>query len=290
MGADAAFDGCTFGNFKSSANWAGAISMEAGGGSTYSNLTIDQCIFDTGCNKWIAHVGPTGNEPMVGNVIVRNTQFDEPLQSQAIYFRYDTKYDPSAQILFEDCTFQGSYLETAEFHYTSQGGPRSFTMRRCDFKAYDSFRKIMWYDLPTTTVLENVLFEGGKHETLLRVWGGPPSLTLNHCTLINDGITADESESGLNSSTLIDGWDGGRTFVIRNSLLYSPTNYSAALVGDAGSTANRIYDIDYSIVQHATAAGAYVAIVGGAHYSNANIGFVDAAGRDYHLATGIARH
>lgn len=33
--------------------------------------------------------------------------------------------------MFQDCMFEGTTLEVAEFHYTTGGGPASLTFRRC---------------------------------------------------------------------------------------------------------------------------------------------------------------
>jgi hypothetical protein len=283
-GADLTAVGCRFHDFNPVATWAAAVYMQGGSGG-FSDVTIANCLFDSGCTGWMKTYGSGADK--VGAVTVTDTTFTTASARAALQFTATAQYDNSKDILFQDCTFQGKdgAYETAEFFYNS-AGPRSFKMNRCVFKAYNSLRKVVWYDLPTPTTFENVVFAGGKHEQVLRIWGGPPSVTFRHCTIANDGVTTAEAAGGVASSTLIDGWDGGRTFQVRNCLLFSPTNYSAALQGDAGSSANRIYNIDYSIIDHATPSGAKVTLVTGANYSNVPTGFVNAAAHDYHLVGG----
>jgi hypothetical protein len=156
-------------------------------------------------------------------------------------------------------------------------------MRRCEFQAYDGYRRLRWYDLPCSATFENCLFAGGKHESIIGFWGGAGPSTFQHCTIINDGVTDLESANGINSSMLIDGWEFGRTFTIRNSLLYSPTDYSAALVCDGASSGTRTFDIDYSIIDHANPVGQFVELNAGANYSNDSLVFVNEGLRDYHL-------
>jgi hypothetical protein len=142
----------------------------------------------------------------------------------------------------------------------------------------------MYLDLPCPILFENVIWEGGQFESLLRFWGGPADVTFNNCTLVNDGVTSATSSSGINSSTIVDGWDGGgRTFTFRNCLLYSPTNYSAALFGDWASNDNRNYDVDFSIIQHLTPLDGLATLNAGSNYSEEDILFVNAAARDFEL-------
>jgi hypothetical protein len=282
-GADGTFQNCTFGDFNPASSWAGAISLEYSDNKDYSNVLVDGCTFNTGCNKWIAVTGSI--MPHIGALTLRNSTFNAAVARAALSLASDVVYDPTQEILIEDCTFEGTILELAEFFYTSKGGPKAFTMRRDTIKAYDSLRKIIWLDLPCPVLFENLLIAGGKHETLIRIWGGPSSVTFQHCTLVNDGVTAGESESGLNGSTLVDGWDSGRTFVVRNSLLYTPANYTGALAADSSAAGTRIYDVDYSIVNAPQPAGTNAFLQAGAHYGTESIGFVDAANRNYHLSS-----
>lgn len=277
--ADAVVNSCTFSNFNPGASWAGAIALEGTSGTGYTNLIVENSYFGPGCNRWIAKT-PSA-VPKIGELTVRNTIFTQATHPMGIYIQGDIPFDPTQGILFEDCVFEGTGLEVAEFHYTNAGGPQFFTMRRCEFKAYDSTRRLMFYALPVPPLFENCLFAGGKHEAVVRIWGGPASAEFRHCTIINDGITGVESSSGNPSSTLIDGWDSGRTFTIRNSLLHSPTSYTPALVCDAGSSATRTYDIAYSIIDHSNIIGQFVELNPGANYSNDSILFVNPAARNY---------
>ena len=249
-GADLTAIGCTFGNFAS-ADWASAILMEGASGD-FSNLDVQNCTFATGCNGWIKSI----NSPNVGRINMIGCDCRAALHHSAFMLSANS-FDTDADMLVQGCQFEGSTLEMMEFFYNG-ASPKSVTFRQCQFEAYDSFRKIMWYDLASPTVLENCVFAGGKHETLLTIWGGPPSFDLIHCTLVNDGVTAAESASGIDSSTLINGWDAGRVFNVTNCLFYSPANYTAALAGDSGSSANRTYAIDHSVIDHGTPAGAFV--------------------------------
>lgn len=283
-GADLTAVNCRFYNFNPSATWAAAVYLQGNGGA-FCDVTIANCLFDAGCAGWIKSYG--GGPTRVGALTVTDSSFTTASARAPLQFANTAQYDSTKAFLFQDCTFMGKEgaYEEAEFFYSSPG-PSSFTMSRCVFKAFNGLRKIMWYDLPTNTIFENVVFEGGKHEQILRIWGGPPNVTFRHCTIANDGVTTAEAAGGVASSTLIDGWDGGRTFQVRNCVLYSPTNYSAALQGDAGSSANRTYDVDYSIIDHATPSGAKVTLVTGANYSNVPAGFVSPAAHDYHLVGG----
>jgi hypothetical protein len=280
-GADLSASGTTFQNFNTAASWAGAIFMEGGGGG-FTNLSVDDCTFGANCNGWIRTF--SGNLPRVGNVSVKNSTFNATPHPHGLVFNNGTAYEPGSTLLFEDNVFTGTRLEVAEFHYTGAGAPASLTFRRCIFKPWTSNRRGMYLDLPCPITFENVIWEGGQFESLLRFWGGPADVTFNNCTLVNDGVTSATSSSGINSSTLVDGWDGGgRTFTFRNCLLYSPTNYSAALFGDWSSNDNRNYDVDYSIMQHLTPLDGLATLNAGSNYSEQDILFVNAAARDFEL-------
>jgi len=201
-------------------------------------------------------------------------------------------YDPNADILIQDCTFEGSAtaaLELMEWHYTTgTTGPKSWTMDRCRIKKYDSLRKLMWFDLPCPTVFKNVIVEGGKHETLFRFWGGPPSVDFIYCTFCTDGCNGDGS-TGNPWNTFVDGWDGGRTFNVKDCIFYSPNEYSPAFDGDAGSSGNRTYAIDHSIVKHGAnlnLVGAHVTLSTGVGYSNSDPLFTNYATGDVTLTSG----
>lgn len=283
-GTDLTATGTTFRNFNGAGSWAAAIFMEGNAGSPtdYTNVSLDNCTFGADCSGWIKAFD--GAPPKIGNITVSNTVFNAAANPQAIRFGGNTTYDLTGNILFEDCEFTGTNLEVAEFHYTPNGRPVALTFRRCQFNAYNSNRRAMYLDIPCDINFENVVWKGGQHETLLRFWGGPANVSFQHCTLINDGITGATSASGNAGSTLIDGYDGGgRTFTLRNSLLYAGSNHTAALVGDAGSAANRAYDIDWTIIQAGTASSGPVTITAGANYSNATILFSNPGGRDYEL-------
>jgi hypothetical protein len=282
--ADGNFQNCIFGNFNSAATWAAAISLEGNSGTGYSDVIVEGSTFATGCVRWLAATGAT--VPKLGLVRFRNNTCNAASSRSAIFFMTNTPFDATQPVLFEDCVFNGTSTELMEFFYTNAGGPQSWTMRRCRINAYNSTSKIMWMDLPTSVLFENVLIAGGKHQTLLRFWGGPSSVTFRQCTFINDGASTAEGSGGVAGSSIIDGWDSGRTFSVRNCLFQSPTNYTAALVGDSGSSANRTYNIDYSIIDHATPSGAKVTLTAGSSYSNRTILFTDAGNRDYTLAAG----
>lgn len=283
-GADATFDNCVFSNFSAAASGAAAIFLEGHDtGSPYSDLTVRNCVFDTGCNGWIRTI-ETANWARIGQVTVTNCLFKAARTAQALKFRDGgglvMTYDPTKVLLFEDCTFEGTTLEVAEFHYTSGGGPAGLTFSRCLFKAYNSTRKMFWFDLPTPIKFENCLFAGGQHQTIMTIWGGPPSVDFYHCTMINDGYGG--------QSSFINGWDGGRTFDIVNCLFRCPVNYTAGFVGDAGSSANRNYSVSHSVIDHPTPTGTKAQITAGPGYSNTSLAsaFVNAASRDYHLVSG----
>lgn len=280
-GADLTATGTTFGNFNTAASWASAVLLEGNSGD-FSNILIDNCTFAANCNGWIRTIGGVG--PKVGALQVTNTIFNATPHAQALRFQNGTQYVSTEALRFEDCRFTGTNLEVAEFHYTGTGGPASLTFRRSIFNAYNSSRRMLYLDIPCPIAFENVVFAGGQHETVLRFWGGPADVTFDHCTIINDGVTSATSASGTDRSTIIDGWDGGgRTFTLRNTLVYSPQNYTAALVGDPGSSANRAYSVSNSIIEHTTPTGANVTLTPGAGYSNAPILFVNAGARDYEL-------
>ena len=147
---------------------------------------------------------------------------------------------------------------------------------------------MFYLDIPAPITFENCLFAGGQHETVMTVWGGPPTVNFCYCTMINDGVTAANSLSGTDQSTFINGWDGGRTFNIVNCLFRCPVNYTAGFVGDPGSTANRNYPVSHSVIDHPTPTGAFATITPGADYSNVSLSsaFVNPATRDYHLLNG----
>lgn len=293
-GADATFAGCTFSNFNASAtNPAAAILLEGhDASSSYTDLIVRDSVFAAGCNGWIKTSDST-NWPRIGEITVSNCTFRAANRPHAIKFRdggaHVMNYDPAKSLLFQDCVFEGTSLEVAEFHYTTGGGPASLTFSRCEFKAYDSTRKMLWLDLPTPIVFENCLFAGGRHETVMTVWGGPPSANFYHCTMINDGITAAQgSASGTSQSSFIWGWDNGRTFNVVNCLFRCPVNYSAGFFGDAASTANRNYAVSYSVIDHPTPVGNKTQITTGLGYSNASLAaaFVNPSTRDYRLLDG----
>jgi hypothetical protein len=286
-GGDATFDNCSFSNFISTATWAAAIFMQ-NQGSSYSDVIVRNSTFDTGCNAWIKTFDNNTAYPKVGEVTVTNCTFKAARNPQALKFRDGgataMQYDPTKALLFQDCTFEGTSLEVAEFHYTSSTNkPTSLTFSRCEFKAYNSTRKMFWLDLPTPIVFEDCLFAGGQHQNIMTVWGGPPSVNFYHCTMINDGYAV-----GTPQSSFIYGWDGGRTFNIVNCLFRCTNNYTAAFVGDAGSTTNRNYAVSYSVIDHPTPVGAKTQITAGPGYSNTSLAsaFVNEAIRDYHLVNG----
>ena len=281
--ADAVVNGCTFSNFNSVTSWGGAIFMEGTHPSLYTDLTVDNSTFGPNCNGWIK-TNNFGSDAVVGTVTVINCDFQAATNVQALNFRdvgNNMNYDATKAILFQDCTFQGTSLEVAEFWYTSGTKPTGLKFSRCNFKAYNSNQKMMWLDLPVIIDFENCLFGGGQHENIMTVWGGPVSVNFYHCTMINDGYVT------TNKSSFITGWDGGRTFMIRDSLFYCPVNYTPGLtdVGWGNSTA-RIYNIAYSIIEHATPSDSSVTIIPGTNYSNEPINFVNPGARDYHLAIG----
>jgi hypothetical protein len=289
FGADGTFNNCTFSNFNPAASWAAGIFIE-GRGATYSDVVVSNCVFETGCNQWIKTAdfdGWTADQSKVGvgKVIVKRSTFKPATFAQALKFRNGGKlsieFDPTQELLFEDCTFEGTTLEVAEFHYTTNSQPVSLKFSRCEFKAYNSGRKMFWLDLPTPITFENCLFAGGQHQTIMTVWGGPPKVDFFHCTMITDGI-------GGTNSTFINGWDGGRTFNIVNSLFRSPVNYTPGFVGDETSPTNRNYAVFNSVIDHATPTGAKAQITPGAGYSNTSLAsaFVNPAIRDYHLLNG----
>jgi hypothetical protein len=292
-GGDATLQGCTFSNFAAE-GWASAIALEARDGtSPYSDVVVRDSVFGSGCNSWIR--GFSWNPPKVGELTVSNCTFKAALGAHGIAFYYgpgpsnNTQYDPTKTLRFEDCSFEGTIHEIMEFHYTSLGAPAGLQFRRCHFKPYNSTRKMFWLDIPAPILFENCLFGGGKHETIMTVWGGPPSVDFHHCTMINQGITAAESASGQNLSSFIWGWDGGRTFNVVNSLFYCPTNYSAAFSGDPGSSADRTYAVTHTVVDHPWVVGPKVQVVlGTGGYTNVSLAgaFVDPAEGDYHLVNG----
>jgi hypothetical protein len=285
-GADLTVTGTTFQNFNPSATWSAAIFIEANTGD-YSDVIVDDCTFAAGCNAWIRSHNTEGRIPKVGNLHVSNSTFAPSYQPHGIRLNNGVSYAPGSTILFENCEFTGTMLEVVEMHYTSLGAPDSVTFRQCVFNAYNSFRRAMYLDVPAPFTFENVIWKGGQHESLIRFWGGAGNPTFNHCTLINDGVTAEAAFSGVASSTIVDGWDNGsRTFTFRNSLLYSPTNHSAALFGDWSSEDNRQYDLDYTIVDHGTPVDGFAVLNSGSNYSQQPILFVDAANRILELQEG----
>lgn len=285
-GADVILNSCVFSNFNPSATWAAAIFLEGHTEtSPYSDLVVRDCTFDIGCNGWIKTI-ENANWPRVGEVTVSNCTFKASNNPHAIKFRDGTpnamEYDPTKSIVFQDSSFQGTSLEIAEFHYTASSlRPAGLTFSRCKFDAYNSGRRMFYIDLPTPITFENCLFAGGQHQTVMRVWGGPPSVNFFHCTMVTEGI-------GGTNSTFIDGWDAGRTFNIVNSLFRCINNYSPGFVGDASSPADRTYAISHSIIDHPTPSGDKAQIVPGDGYSNTslNAAFVNEAARDYHLLNG----
>lgn len=294
-GADATLNRCHFSNFNSVSSWAAAIFMEGHDASSpHTDLIVDSCTFDTGCNAWIRTFDNDTRWPRIGEVRVTNCTFRAANHPQALKFRDGgaaaMEYDSTKDILFQDCSFEGFFggLEIAEFHYTSATAPQSLTFSRCEFKAYDSLRKMFWVDLPTPITFENCLFAGGQHEQIMLVWGGPPSVDFYHCTMITDGIEAAFSSSGTDQSTFIGGWDGGRTFNITNCLFHSPVNYTPGFVGDGGSSATRSYNVSYSVIDHAAPTGSFAQIVGATDYTNDSLvpAFQNPGGRDYHLNDG----
>ncbi|MCX8091547.1 MAG: hypothetical protein N3I86_11585 [Verrucomicrobiae bacterium] len=293
FGGDATLQSCTFSNFAAE-GWAAAIALEARDGtSPHSDVVVRDTLFGSGCNSWIR--GFWWNPPKLGELTVSNCTFKAALGAHGIAFYYgggsshNTQYDSSKLLRFEDCTFEGTVYEIMEFHYTSLGGPAGLQFRRCHFKPYNSTRKMFWLDIPAPVLFENCLFGGGKHENIMTVWGGPPSVDFHHCTMINQGITAAESASGQNLSSFIWGWDGGRTFNVVNCLFYCPTNYSAAFSGDPGSSADRVYAVVHSVIDHPWVVGPKVQVVlGSGGYTNVSLAgaFVNPAGGDYHLVNG----
>jgi len=294
-GADATINRCHFSNFNSVSSWAAAIFIQNHDTpSPYTDLIVDNCTFDIGCNGWIKAFDNSTNWAKIGEIKVTNCTFKAANHPQALKFRDGgataMQYDNTKDLLFQDCTFESSFglLEIAEFHYTSGGGPKSLTFSRCEFKAYDSLRKMFWIDLPTPITFENCLFGGGQHEQIMRIWGGPPSVDFYHCTVITDGIPSSISSSGTNQSTFIDGWDGGRTFNVTDCLFYSPVNYTPGFVGDAGSGANRKYNVSNTIIDHASPTGSFAEIVGATDYTNDSLAaaFDNPGARNYRLLDG----
>ena len=290
-GASAEFDSCSFSNYNPVTTWSAAILLEGHDAtSPFSQLVVRNCTFDTGCNGWIKTID-FGNSPRVGDMTVTGCTFKAARYGQALSFHGFNdvlNYDSGKALLFQDCTFEGTVYEEAEFYYTTGTAPTSLKFSRCNFKAYNSTRKMFWFDLPAPLVFEDCLFAGGQHETIMTIWGGPPSVNLYNCTMINDGITSATSASGTSQSSFINGWDGGRTFNIVNCRFRCTNNYSAGFVGDAGSSANRNYAISHSVIDHPTPVGAYAQITPGAGYTNTSLAsaFVNPASRDYHLVNG----
>jgi len=282
-GADATFDNCTFSNFNATASWAAAIFMQNQGAS-YSDVIVRNCTFGTGCNGWIKAFDNSTSWARVGELTVTNCTFKAARSTAALSFKdggsMKLTFDPAKALLFQDCTFEGTANEIVYFAYQTNSRPTSLKFSRCEFKAYNSGSRMFYLDLATPHTFESCLFAGGQHQTVMRVWGGPPSVNFYHCTMINDGTAS--------QSTFIDGWDGGRTFNIVNCLFRSPANYTAGFVGDAGSSANRNYAVSYSVIDHATPTGAKAQITPGVGYSNASLAsaFANAANRNFHLVNG----
>ena len=114
-GADATVQGCRFANFNAAATWASAIFMEGSLGG-YCNVTVENTTFDTGCNGWLRTF--SSNSAKVGNITMRNCVCKASNGVHALEFiGAALKYDPAANFLFERCTFEGTNLEVAEFHY-----------------------------------------------------------------------------------------------------------------------------------------------------------------------------
>ena len=289
-GASATFDRCAFSNFLS-LSWSSAIQLEGNDAtSTNSDLIVRNCTFDTGCNGWIRNsdFGTTYHPPRIGQITVSNCTFKVALNTQPLRLYASPgviNFQTNKALLFQDCSFEGTTGgEAVYFGYSSGIKPLSLTFSRCVFKAYNSNGRMIYDDLPASTVYENCLFAGGQHQTVMRFWGGPPSVNFYYCTMINDGWVGSPSQS-----TFIDGWDNGRTFNIVNCLFRSTNNYTAGFVGDAGSTTNRNYAVSYSVIDHATPVGAKAQITAGTGcYTNSSLAsaFVNPASRDYHLVNG----
>jgi hypothetical protein len=285
--SDVVVDGCVFNSFAN-VPWASAVSLENGSGVLgYSDISINNTTCTVNVNKWLGYTGG-GTLPRIGNISITNSNFDAARFSHALFLPFDVAYDPAATILIRDCVFQGTLLEVMEFHYTTKGGPQALTMERCRFKKYDSGRKVFWIDIPTTITFDNVSIEGGDHEKLMTIWGGPPAVNFRSCTFAMNGMNG-TGDSGIPLSTFIDGWDGGRTFGVTNCIFYCPTEYSPAFQGDAGSTGNRIYAMDHTIVKHgpnANVVGPFVTIAPGVGYSGADPLLTNPAGGDVTLGVG----
>ncbi len=288
-GASVSLLDCTFSNFNPVSSWAAGVFLEGHDDtSPKSNVIIEGCTFDTGCNGWIkTYNGP--NWVKIGEVTVRKSTFKASNNPHAIEFidggNLAIQYDNTKDLLFEDCSFEGTLLEVAEFHYTNGGGPKSLTFTRCNFKAYNGLRRMFWLDLPCPIKFDNCLFGGGQNEAIMWIWGGPPSVDFYHCTFITDGILGATSSTGTDQSTFIYGWDGGRTFNVTNCLFHCPVNYTPGFVGDSGSSANRNYNVSYSIIDHPTPVGDYAQITAGPGYSNVSLAsaFINPGARDYHI-------
>ena len=300
FGASAAYYNCTFSNFNPTAGWSAAIFVEGkDANSPYSDIIVSNCLFDTGCNSWI-RMSPFQSAPRVGAVSVRNTTFKAAMQPQAIAFWTPApsttmlEYNSTNALLFQDCSFEGTSKpgglnDEMEFYYTTNTAPPSLTFSRCNFKAYNSNSKMMYLDLPAPITFENCLFGGGQHETVMTVWGGPPSVNFYYCTMINDGVTAANSQSGTAQSTFVNGWDGGRTFNIVDSLFRCPTNFSAGFVCDPASAGIRNYAVSNSVIDHPIPTGAFAQITlgtGGSTNISLASAFVDPAAGNYQLTDG----
>lgn len=310
FGGSATYNNCTFSNFAATASWAAAIFCEGSGGAGYGDVIVSNCTFDIGCNAWI-RMSPFQSPPFrLNQMIVKKSIFKTPYYSQALAFwdggQYAIDYNPTNQVLFQDCTFQGAttntfgfanYGETAgflnevEFDNTTNGLPQSVTFSRCVFNAYDSGSMMVWLDLPAPFTFENCVFAGGQHETVMTIsTNGPPSANFYYCTMINDGVSAAIAVSGTPQSSFINGWDYGRTFNIVDCLFRCPTNYSAGFVCDPASTGTRNYAVSHSVIDHRTPTGAFAEItLGAGGYTNISLGsaFVNPANRDYHLKDGL---